>query len=325
MTTRSGRFALLASTTFAVTLASAGLGAVPARAATAPIGLGTSASYAVIGGSTVTNTGPSVISGDVGLSPGSAVTGFPPGLVNDGVIHVTDAQAAQAQLDVTTAYDDAAGRPTTAVITADLGGMTLTDGVYTGPTLGLTGALTLDAQGDSSAVFVFQAASTLITASASSVVLVNGADPCNVYWQVGSSATIGTGSQFVGTVLALTAVSAQTGATVVGRLFARNAAVTVDTNTITRPVCASAAPTTTIAATTPTSGGGGATTAPGDGVTSLPAATVPPVGADSSIPPPAGTLPRTGASTAPATTVALLALAAGLGALVVVRRRPATD
>jgi LPXTG-motif cell wall-anchored protein len=245
------------------------------------------------------------------------------------VIHATDAQAAQAQLDVTTAYDDAAARPTTALISADLGGLTLTDGVYTGPTLGLTGALTLDAQGNSSAVFVFQAASTLITASASSVVLINGADPCTVYWQVGSSATIGTGSQFVGTVLALTAVSAQTGATVVGRLFARNAAVTLDTNTITRPLCASGAPATTIGAVTtavPTTapGGGGATTAPGDGVTSLPGATVPPVGAESSTPP-AGTLPRTGSSTAPAAAVAGLALVVGLGALVLVRRRPTTS
>lgn len=247
MAVRSRRFFLVLAALalgLAVTLAPGN----SASAAQPPVGLGTATSFAVLGGSTVTNTGPSVISGDVGLSPGTAIIGFPPGSVNGGTIHATDAVAAQAQADVTTAYNDAAGRSTTATVTADLGGQTLVPGVYTGPTLALTGTLTLDAQGDPNAVFVFQAASTLTTGSASAVNLVNGASPCNVYWQVGSSATLGTNSTFVGTVLALTSVTATTGATITGRLFARNAAVTLDTNTIDSSTCAATTPTTTTTA-----------------------------------------------------------------------------
>ncbi|MCU1593336.1 MAG: hypothetical protein JWO12_728, partial [Frankiales bacterium] len=136
----------------------------PAAAAPGDVGLGTAAAFGVLAGTAVTNTGPSVIAGDLGVSPGSAVTGFPPGLAL-GVTHSADAAAQQAQADVTTAYNDAAGRATSSAITADLGGRTLTPGVYTGPTLALTGTLTLDAKGDPNAVFVFQSASTLITAS----------------------------------------------------------------------------------------------------------------------------------------------------------------
>jgi Ice-binding-like len=137
----------------------------------------------------VTNTGPSTVNGDLGVSPGTAVTGFPPGTVN-GNLHAADAVAGQAQLDLTTAYNDAAGRTPPAAVTADLGGQRLTSGVYNSATsLGLTGALTLDAQGDPNAVFVFQAGSTLTTASGSHVNLVNGAQACNVFWQIGSSAT----------------------------------------------------------------------------------------------------------------------------------------
>jgi hypothetical protein len=214
-----------------------------ASAAQAPVGLGTAASFAVLAGARVTNTGVSNVSGDLGVSPGSAVTGFPPGVVSGGIIHVTDAVASGAQSDVVIAYNDAAGRSSSATVTADLGGQTLVSGVYSGPTLGLTGTLTLDAQGDPNAVFVFQAASTLITASASRVALVNGASACNVFWQIGSSATLATNSVFVGTILALTSVTATTGASVTGRLFARNGAVTLDANTITRPTgCAAAAP-----------------------------------------------------------------------------------
>jgi len=237
----------------ALTVAMAAIAAVgvgPAAAATAPVGLGTAGSFAVLAGSTVTNTGPSVINGDLGVSPGTSITGFPPGLVN-GTQHSADAVALQAQKDLTIAYNDAAGRAPTATVTADLGGQTLVAGVYTGTTLSLTGTLTLDAQGNPNAVFIFQSAKTLITASASRIVLINGADPCNVFFQVGSSATLGTNSVFVGTILALTSITANTGATVAGRLLARNGAVTLDSNTITRPNCSVAS--TTSASTTSTS------------------------------------------------------------------------
>ncbi len=227
----------------AVTAALVGLMGTPAWAAV-PVGLGTAESFAVLAGSTVTNTGPSVIRGNVGVSPGSAVVGFPPGLVADGVIHAADAVAAQAQSDLVTAYNNAAGQPSTPVAT-ELGGQTFTTGVYSNATaLGLTGTVTLDAQGDPAAVFIFQAGSTLITASNSTVSLINGASPCNVFWQVGSSATLGTNTTFVGTVMALTSISAQTGTTVNGRLLARNGAVTLDNNVITRPNCTTPPPAT---------------------------------------------------------------------------------
>lgn len=323
--TRTAGVLLLAVGLFATIV-----GTVPAGAAEAPVGLGTVGSFAVLGGSTVTNTGPSVISGDVGVSPGTEVTGFPPGTVNSGTMHVTDAVAAQAQLDLTDAYDDAAGRSPTAAVTADLAGQTLVAGVYSGPTLALTGSLTLDAQGDPDAVFIFQAESTLVTGSASVVALANGAQACNVFWQVGSSATLGTGSTFVGSVLALTSVTATTGASVDGRLLARNGAVTLDSNTITRSTCATDTTTTTSGATgsTPTAPGtgtdgsgalpvGGGTDAPDDG---LP-------GDDGGTPgggTPAGSapgLPATGTGASTMTAVGLLAVAAGVAMLVGARRR----
>lgn len=246
----------------AITLgvAVSGVGGIQADAVQAPVGLGTAASFAVLAGQTVTNTGPSVITGGIGLSPGSAVTGFPPGTVN-GTIHAADAVALQAQADVTTAYNDAAGRSTSATVSADLGGQKLLPGVYTGGTLGLTGTLTLDAQGDPQAVFVFQSASTLITASSSRVMMINGGNACNVFWQVTSSATLGTSSVFVGTVLALTSVTAATGAVVFGRLLARNGAVTLDSNQMNRPSCTAATPATTTTVNAAT-GAGGATTTP---------------------------------------------------------------
>ena len=190
----------------------------------------------------MTNTGPTTINGDLGVMPGTAVPGFPPGMVN-GTIHAADAVALQAQSDLTTAYNDAAGRTPPALLSADLGGLTLTAGVYKAPgALGLTGALTLDAQGDPNAVFVFQAASTLITASASHVNLINGAQPCNVFWQVGSSATFGTTSAFVGNVMALTSISLNNGVTLQGRALARNGSVTLINDTITAAHCAPAPP-----------------------------------------------------------------------------------
>ncbi|WP_110241069.1 ice-binding family protein [Nocardioides gilvus] len=211
-------------------------GMSPANAAEAPIDLGTVASFSVMGASTVTNTGPSSLSGDLGLSPGSSITGFPPGKFG-GTRHISDAVANTAQDDLTTAYNDAAGRSTTKAVTADLAGQTLTSGVHTAPTLNLTGALTLDAKGDPDAVFIFQAASTLITASASSVTLINGASACNVFWQVGSSATLGTSTDFIGTIMALTSVTLNNDADVRGRVLARNGAVTLNNNEISTPNC----------------------------------------------------------------------------------------
>lgn len=216
----------------------------------APIGLGTADSYNVLAASTVTNTGPSVINnGDVGLSPGTSVTGFPPAVIANGVIHATDAQAQLAQTDLTTAYNDAAGRTPDASGIVDLASQVLTPGVYSGDALALNGTVTLN--GGPTDVFIFQAASTLITGSSSTVALTGGATSCNVFWQVGSSATLGSASVFAGTILAQTSITATTGATVEGRLLARTGAVTLDSNVITRP--ASCAARSAIEASTQTS------------------------------------------------------------------------
>jgi Ice-binding-like len=221
-----------------------------ADAATAP-GLGAAASYAVLGGQTVTNTGPTTINGDLGVSPGTAVTNFPPGIVTGGSIHSADANALDAQGAVTTAYNALAAQPCTADLTGqDLGGLTLTEGVYCfSSSAQLTGMLTLNAQGSASAVFVFKMVSTLTTASNSSVLVTNGGVDCNVFWQVGSSATIGTGTVFVGNILALTSISLTTGASVSGRALARNGAVTMDTNHVGFEACAVATSTPTAAPT----------------------------------------------------------------------------
>lgn len=224
----------------------------PTGAAEAPVGLGTAGSFSVLAGAGVTNTGPTTVNGDLGTCPTPAITGFPPGVVN-GATHANDAVACGAKSDLTTAYNDAAGRaPTTTFPAAtELGGMTLAPGVYKSPTsFAITGPLTLDGQGDPSAVFIFQAGSTLITAVNSSVVPINGAQACNVFWQIGSSATLGVGSTFLGTIMALTDISANTNATIQGRLLARNGAVTLDSNTVSAPTCT--APPTTVPATTTT-------------------------------------------------------------------------
>jgi hypothetical protein len=204
--------------------------------------LGTAQSFAVLGGSTVTNTGATTVHGNLGVDPGLAVTGFPPGLVTGGTIHAGDAVALQAQNDTTTAYNALAGQAPTADLTGqDLGGKTLTPGVYSfSSSAQLTGALTLNGQGDPSAVFVFQIGSTLTTASNSSVLVLNGAEDCNIFWQVGSSATLGTTTAFKGNILALTSITLNTGATVSGRTLARNAAVTMDANTVSVLTCATA-------------------------------------------------------------------------------------
>jgi hypothetical protein len=211
----------------------------PALGQTAP-SLGTSQSYAVLGGSTVTNTGPSVITGDLGVSPGTAVTGFPPGTVDGGSIQAADAEALQAQADATTAYGDLAGQAcnTTYGVPTDLGGMTLVPGVYCfASSAALTGTLTLNAGGNPDAAFIFLVNSTLITASDSSVALINGAQQCDVFWKVGSSATLGTGTSFIGTVIALTSITLDTNATLSGRALARNGAVTLDSNTVSVSSC----------------------------------------------------------------------------------------
>jgi Ice-binding-like/Bacterial Ig-like domain len=188
-------------------------------------------SFSVLAGSTVTNTGSTVISGDVGVSPGTAVTGFPPGLASG--IHSADGAASGAQTALTTAYLDAEGRSGATSVAGDLVGLTLGPGVYKSTSsLGLTGDLTLDAHGDPDAVFIFQISSTLITGSGSHVILANGAKACNVFWQVGSSATLGTNSVFKGNIMALTSITLTTGADLDGRALARNGAVTLDTNTI---------------------------------------------------------------------------------------------
>ncbi len=222
-----------------VALAALLTGPTFALAQTAP-SLGTAQSFAVLGGSTVTNTGTSVVTGDLGVSPGGAVVGFPPGTVASGTIHAADAAALAAQNSVTTAYNDLAGQACTQVLTGlDLGGMTLTPGVYCFATSAqLTGTLTLNAQGNASAVFVFKIGSTLTTASGSAVVMSNGGSPCNVFWQVGSSATLGTSSTFGGSILALTSITLTTTANATGRLLARNGAVTLDTNNVTVLPCA---------------------------------------------------------------------------------------
>ena len=202
----------------------------------APVILGSLVNFKVVAGSTVTNTGPTTISnGDLALSPGTAVTGFPPGtVVAPGVMHVTDPIAAQAQLDLTAAYNYTAGIPGGAVLPADLSGLTFTPGVYkNASTVQLAaGNVTLDAGGNTNAVFVFQISSTLTTIGSTQVVLAGGAQAKNVYWQVGSSATLGTNSIFKGTIMALQAVTLQTGANLEGQALARNAAVTLDSNII---------------------------------------------------------------------------------------------
>jgi hypothetical protein len=257
---------LAASAAALVVLISGGLAlalTTVAQAVATAVPLATAGNFDVLAGTTVTNTGPTtIIGGSVGVSPGSAVTGFPPGIVTPpGTIHAADATAAQAQSDLTVGYNVAAGEGPVAKITADLGGQELTPGVYNSASsislgIGQSGTklvLTLNGGNDPNAVFVFQAGSTLTTASASQVLLVNGAQSCNIFWQVGSSATLASGSSFVGSVLALTSIAVKTGSTIDGRVLARNGAVTLDDDTITNPTCKTVPTTTSTATTTSTS------------------------------------------------------------------------
>ncbi|MEP6753546.1 MAG: ice-binding family protein [Candidatus Dormiibacterota bacterium] len=209
-----------------------------AIAATLPP-LGTAGNYAVLAGSTITNTGPSWITGKMGLHPGTSIVGFPPG--TSGQRDKTNGAALQAKSDLTIAYNNAAGQTPATTLSGNLGNRTLVAGTYKfSSSAQLTGRLTLTGGG----VFLFQIGSTLTTASASSVRLVNGAQPCDVFWQVGSSATIGTSTAMVGTIMANASITMTTGATLNGRALARIGAVTLDTNRIIQPSgCGYAAPT----------------------------------------------------------------------------------
>jgi len=199
--------------------------------------LGSAGTFAVLGASTVTNTGPTQVSGDVGVSPGSAISGFLPGIINNGALHANDGPAIQAHADLAIAYTAFAGLaspPANNLTGSDLGGMTLTPGVYHFDTSAQQsgGTLTFDAQNDPTARFVVQTGTTLITSGTSSVALINGADAHNVYFQVGSSATLGGGSSFIGNILANMSITTVSGTAVTGRLFAVNGAVTLDTNNV---------------------------------------------------------------------------------------------
>ncbi len=247
--------------------------ALPAAAQAAPVDLATAGPFVALGGSTVTNTGPSVLNGDLGVAPGTALVGFGLPAVVNGATHAADGVAMQAQSDVTTAYNVAAGQPVAPandLTGTNLGNRTLTAGAYRYTSSAqLTGPLTLNAQGDPNAQFVFEIASALTTASASSVVLINGASPCNVYWQVGSSATLGTTTAFQGNLMALTSISLNNGAYVIGRLFARNGQISLINNVLDGSRCGTATPLTSgpTAGDGPTTGGGGPTSGTGPGGT----------------------------------------------------------
>jgi len=216
-----------------------GFATVNVTALAPPATLGSAGTFSILAGSTVTNTGATTtITGDVGVSPGTAITGIPAGQPTGGSIYTgVGSNAGPAQAALTTAYNDLAGRACGTNLTSqDLGGKTLAPGVYCfNSSAGLTGTLTLDGQGNSNSVFVIQIGSTLTTASSSAVNLIGGAQANNVYWQVGSSATLGTGTAFKGNIIALQSITLNTNASLSGRALARNGAVTLDTNAITLP------------------------------------------------------------------------------------------
>jgi hypothetical protein len=236
-----------------LTLAALALPAHALAIGTAP-SLGTAGPFGVLASSSVTNTGPSTIGGDLGLYPGTSISGFPPGNIL-GTEHDTDAVAQGAQSDTTTAYNQAAGEAPDVVLPSnDLTGLTLTPGVYENASavmLDTNGTLTLNGEGNPDSVFIFQVGSTLTTGSNSTISYINGAQPCNVFWQVGSSATLGTSSLFVGTILANQSISVSDTVTVNGRLLANDGAVTLIDDTVTPSACAA-----------PSGGGSGGTATP---------------------------------------------------------------
>jgi hypothetical protein len=266
--------------------------AVGADAAQSPVGLGTAGSFGVLAGAGITNTGPTTVNGDIGTFPTTSESGAA-SMTITGTNHAGDSVTQGAKNDLVTAYNTAAGEGPTTAVPADLGGRTLTPGIYnSASSLGLTGSVTLNGGGNANALFVFQAGSTLTTATASSVNLINGAQACNVFWQVGSSATLGTGSTFRGTILALTSITVTTGTTINGRVLARNGAVTLDTDTITKPTCA------TSTGSTGTAGTAGTTTGGTTGGTAKASAKTPsPVGTTGGAGTPSGTGTPTGTTT----------------------------
>jgi hypothetical protein len=199
------------------------------------VALGSTSTLAVLAGASVTSTGATTITGDMGLSPGSSIGGFPPGILN-GVQHVNDNISTQAKLDLTAAYNDLAGRTSTDIVTlsGNIGGLTLTPGLYksTSSLAISSGDLTFDAKGNANAIFIIQIATTLTTTSGRKVILAGGALASNIFWQVGSSATFGTTSVFKGSVLAMQSITLNTGATIDGRVLARTGSITLAGNTI---------------------------------------------------------------------------------------------
>jgi len=222
-----------------------------ANAAIVPtVEMGTSENFSVLAGSAVTNTGTSAFPNSVGVWPGTAITGVTPAMIGpSGTIEAGTSVAEGAQADLTAAYEDAASRPIDVTTpTTQLGGLVLIGGVYAAPgkaALGLTGTLTLDGGGNSNSVFIFQTDFALDTAASSNILLINGALECNVFWQVGGSATLGASSIFAGSILAQTAITVGAGVGFHGRALARDAAVTLDTDTFSEPTCAAVDPTTT--------------------------------------------------------------------------------
>jgi hypothetical protein len=212
-------------------------------AAATAVQLGNADAFAILAGAGITNTGPTTVSGDIGTFATTSFTGSA-SVTQSGTNHAGDSVTQNAKNALVTAYNDAAAQgPTSPIVGLTLGGKTLTRGVYnSGSTIDLTGTVTLDAQGDPDSIFVLQAGSALTTATSSSVALINGARPCNVFWQIGSDATLGVGSTFVGTLLVQNSIVLATGAVVTGRVLASVGSVTLDTNTIAKPACGPSVP-----------------------------------------------------------------------------------